>query len=299
MFYQFNPVPYDFDFTLSLYTRNIEDGNQILEQIIPYFTPDYTIRVNMVPEMNLIRNIPIILSNISPAIESNGLFNSETRSVYWGLGFTVKGYIFGAAKEAQPIKHVEVNINHKNASQLEFTPSSGNFVFDEAVYQGISKDQATVFAKVVSWDATKNTLIVDQQYGSFIVNQPVVGETTIKVLKNAKNIKLTDRKTMILELLFHDNKDFKLGEVIYQGLSIEHKTASAIVAAWDSELNTLEIADIQGTFVANKPIIGINSNATKIIKNIRDYTKISTIISEVSPMTAEKNDNWTDDTYKV
>ena len=39
-------VPYDFTFTLSLYVRNIEDGTQIVEQILPYFTPDYTLTVS-------------------------------------------------------------------------------------------------------------------------------------------------------------------------------------------------------------------------------------------------------------
>ena len=37
---QYNPVPYDFDFSLFLYVRNIEDGNQIIEHILPFFTPD-------------------------------------------------------------------------------------------------------------------------------------------------------------------------------------------------------------------------------------------------------------------
>ena len=39
---QYNPVPYDFDFSLYLYVRNIEDGTQVIEHILPFFTPDYT-----------------------------------------------------------------------------------------------------------------------------------------------------------------------------------------------------------------------------------------------------------------
>ena len=45
---QYMPVPYNFDFSLYLYVRNIEDGNQIIEHILPFFAPDYTIKVNMV-----------------------------------------------------------------------------------------------------------------------------------------------------------------------------------------------------------------------------------------------------------
>ena len=44
---QYNPAPYDFDFNLYLYVRNIEDGTQIIEHILSYFTPDYTIKLKL------------------------------------------------------------------------------------------------------------------------------------------------------------------------------------------------------------------------------------------------------------
>jgi hypothetical protein len=60
---QYNPVPYNFDFSLYLYVRNIEDATQVLEHIIPYFTPDYTIKLNLIPEMGIVKEIPVILNN--------------------------------------------------------------------------------------------------------------------------------------------------------------------------------------------------------------------------------------------
>ena len=53
---QYNPVPYDFDFSLNIYVRNIEDGTQMIEHILPYFTPDYTIKLNLIPEMGIKRD---------------------------------------------------------------------------------------------------------------------------------------------------------------------------------------------------------------------------------------------------
>ena len=67
---QFNPVPYDFNFALTIYTRTIEDANQILEQILPYFTPDYSLRLNLIPEMNISKTVPIGLDSVTPLIDS-------------------------------------------------------------------------------------------------------------------------------------------------------------------------------------------------------------------------------------
>ena len=69
---QYNPVPYNFNFKLYLYVRNIEDATQVLEHIIPYFTPDYTMKLNLVPEMGIIKEVPVILNNADHEIIYEG-----------------------------------------------------------------------------------------------------------------------------------------------------------------------------------------------------------------------------------
>jgi hypothetical protein len=71
---QYNPVPYNFDFNLYIYVRNIEDGTQIIEHILPFFTPDYTIKLNLIPEMGIVKEVPIILNSTSHEILYEGLF---------------------------------------------------------------------------------------------------------------------------------------------------------------------------------------------------------------------------------
>jgi len=90
---QFAPVPYDFNFTLSIFVRNTEDGTQILEQILPFFKPDYTLTVNFIPEMGLTYDMPVILNSVSPTTDYEGDMMS-TRLIVWDLEFTVKGYIW-------------------------------------------------------------------------------------------------------------------------------------------------------------------------------------------------------------
>jgi len=61
MNYQYSPAPYNLGFTLSILVKNTDDGLQIVEQILPYFTPDYTVSINTVPSMGDKRDVPIIL----------------------------------------------------------------------------------------------------------------------------------------------------------------------------------------------------------------------------------------------
>ena len=59
---QFNPVPYNWDFSLYVFVKNAEDGTQILEQILPFFTPDFTVTMTLVSGMTIKMDIPLILN---------------------------------------------------------------------------------------------------------------------------------------------------------------------------------------------------------------------------------------------
>ena len=95
----YNPVPYDLNFSLYIAVKNAEDGTRILEQILPYFTPDWTMTINLVPEMDIKLDIPTVLTNISS--EDNYDTDYMTRrSIIWTLDFTMHGYVFGPVKKS-------------------------------------------------------------------------------------------------------------------------------------------------------------------------------------------------------
>lgn len=94
---QYVPIPWNFEFSVSIYVRNIEDGTQIVEQILPFFTPDFTITVDFNPGMNQKYDIPVILNSVSTNVEYEGDM-STTRLIIWDLMFTVKGFIWPPAK---------------------------------------------------------------------------------------------------------------------------------------------------------------------------------------------------------
>jgi len=103
MKYQYNPVPYNIGFKLHIMVKNAEDGTKIIEQILPYFTPDWTTTVQLIPEMEITQEIPIILDTVAQEDVYEGQF-TERRSLTWTLDFTLKGFIYGPVKTGAIIK---------------------------------------------------------------------------------------------------------------------------------------------------------------------------------------------------
>lgn len=101
--YQYSPVPYNIGFSLSIYVKNAEDGTKIIEQILPYFTPDWTTTVHLIPEMNIKMDIPVILNRVSTEDTYTGDFK-DRRALLWNLDFTMKAYIYGPVKKTNIIK---------------------------------------------------------------------------------------------------------------------------------------------------------------------------------------------------
>lgn len=177
----YNPVPFDFDFSLYAYVRNIEDGAQLVEKILPFFTPDYTVSVNMIPEMGITKQLPIVLKDVSHTIDYEGDHNTKVRSIIWTLKFTVKGYLYGGVSQPKIIKRSITNIineisDHDVVAFNMSTPGIGNYQTGENVYQGFSPINSTASAKVKDW--ASGILYVTNINGNFVSSSPIIGETT-------------------------------------------------------------------------------------------------------------------------
>ena len=180
---QYNPVPYDFDFSLYLYVRNIEDATQVLEHILPYFTPDYTMKINMIPEMGVVKEVPVIFKDAGHEIIYEGDRNQETRMIIWTLRFTVKGYLYGPVSEPKIIRSSITNILdditlHDKNIVFNMSSGFGNYKAGETVYQGYSYETATATAKVSDWLSAANTLTISDLSGHFVTNANVIGSST-------------------------------------------------------------------------------------------------------------------------
>ena len=108
---QFNPVPYNYDFSLYIFVKNAEDGTQILEQILPFFTPEFTFTMTLVSTMGIKMDVPLILNSVTSEDTYEGDFATR-RSIIWTLGFVMKGYLFpDVTDNAKVITDVTVDTN--------------------------------------------------------------------------------------------------------------------------------------------------------------------------------------------
>ena len=117
MNFNYTPVPYNITMNLYIFTATAEDGLQIVEQILPYFQPDYTVTINAVPDLNIKRDIPIVIGNITYEDTYDGAFTTR-RAVIYTISFTAKTYLFGPMSNQGVIKTVQADIGTDTDTSL-------------------------------------------------------------------------------------------------------------------------------------------------------------------------------------
>jgi hypothetical protein len=100
---QYVPVPYNMNFDLGIIAKSQDDALQIVEQIIPYFQPSFSVTLNMIPDMDEKRDIPIILNDISYEDEWEDDY-MQRRFIVYTLRFTAKTYYYGPYSTSDIIK---------------------------------------------------------------------------------------------------------------------------------------------------------------------------------------------------
>lgn len=185
-------TPYNFDFNLYAFVRNTEDGAQIIEQILPYFTPDYTVTLDFVGIEDFKMDVPIVFNSINYDDSHEGDPES-TRSIVWTLNFTAKGYLFGPVANVAMIRKATANVYDNTfesnpLKEMSLTGGAGNFKIDEVVYQGTTLGSAVASGYVRTWntdyDANTNptnangTIVVYDTNGTFRIGTQLVGAVT-------------------------------------------------------------------------------------------------------------------------
>lgn len=195
---QYAPIPYNFNFTLSIYVRNQEDGTQILEQILPFFTPDFTVTVDLIPSMDQKYDMPIVLNNVSPEVDYEGDMSS-TRMIIWTLDFTVKGYIFPPVNTSgKIIKQANTNIyleSQSRQSQKVFLDSAnGNGVFTTGETIRVSKRNIT--GQVVYFANNSTGTLIVEELNDLLQQDDVVTGDYSGAIYTIDTVDLTPLKTV-------------------------------------------------------------------------------------------------------
>ena len=102
------PFPYNLELELYVMAKQSDDALQIVEQILPYFQPDYTLTINDMADMGIKRDVPIVLNSIGYEDSYEGDFTSR-RALIYTLSFTAKFYLYGPVTSSKVIKTVQVD----------------------------------------------------------------------------------------------------------------------------------------------------------------------------------------------
>ena len=104
--FQYVGAPYNLEFSLYIMTKYSEDGTQIIEQILPFFKPEWTTTVKLIDNIDPL-DIPLVLNSINMEDVYESDFETR-RSLLWTLNFTMKGWYFGPQREGKVIKFMDI-----------------------------------------------------------------------------------------------------------------------------------------------------------------------------------------------
>ena len=178
-------VPYDIGMQLNILAKNQDDGLQILEQILPYFQPDYTVTIKPIDGWtNYKQDVPIILTSVSIADEYEGDFVSR-RVLTYTLEFTMKMTFYSGTGTQNVIKSVDVDwFNKSNTSEQysgqDFDISPTTATVDDTLVTGTPGSGE--YNIVTSYDPlgvpNSWTAIVTSPSGTFTVGETVTGSVS-------------------------------------------------------------------------------------------------------------------------
>lgn len=114
---RFFPVPYSYTYKLYVYTKNLEDQYQIAEQILPYFSPKFSVTAELVDGSSCPVSIDILLNDVEMSDEYEGSFTSPNRRIVWSYLYTIPGWIMAPApnaNEGKVIRWINTSISEMN-----------------------------------------------------------------------------------------------------------------------------------------------------------------------------------------
>ena len=182
---EYVPVPINYSFELYCYAETALDLNNIIEQIIGFFTPEYTARVMLIPTINRTWDIPIVFNGFSSNDGNGEGLNTEIadrRMLYTTLKFTVKGWLFGPIVTHPVIKFA--NVNFYTGEGLTIAQMVGNTpAVDRVTTQpgllanGSPTTNASLSIPIANIVATDNFGYVTYIAGDLIYGEGKGGET--------------------------------------------------------------------------------------------------------------------------
>lgn len=192
-------VPYKFTFTLSIWTNYQTELNQILEQILPFFTPARNVHVKEIPVLNVFRTCKISLGTLAQEHTVEYEAEGGKRILQYSLDFLLDGYLYPPIQQNH--LPVELILNYYDEKNLKIkTETSSEFPIEPTVYgisEGIIATQPVEITVLKMPEHTYEATINDEPYtlGSpYALN----GEHVLKVVaKREVNHEIQTAETIV------------------------------------------------------------------------------------------------------
>ena len=160
------PVPYNMQFELSIMSKLNDDALQIIEQILPFFQPAYSMTIELVDIINEKRDIPVVLENITMQDDYEGNFTTR-RVLIYTLRFTAKTYLFGPVSSATKDIIKKATIGYITGGT---TDSPTREIVYSAEPRAIKNYTGIIVTNLSNDINTEDTLITVNSVGSIVVN---------------------------------------------------------------------------------------------------------------------------------
>lgn len=202
--YQYNPAPYTLNFTLSILTKNMNDALQIVEQILPYFQPEYTVTMKMIDSMTDHRDVPIVLNSVQFEDNYESGFE-ERRFIEYTLEFKMHLYFFGPVYTGSIIKNV-IERDYINSDKGGFTSTqiqSSGLVKEvkhyepafDAIANAVSNSPTVTFPTAIN----SKISVSDEVFGTNLSTNPTITSIASDRLSIVLNNTITiDANTKLL-----------------------------------------------------------------------------------------------------
>ena len=126
---QYVPVPYNISFEVGILAKSQDDGLQILEQILPFFQPSFSMSIKFIPDMDEVKDVAIVLNSVNFEDDWEDDFTTR-RSITYTMSFTAKSYIYGPYTKADVIRKSRIietigdrNVGKRNVERT-YTPKA-------------------------------------------------------------------------------------------------------------------------------------------------------------------------------
>ncbi len=177
-------VPYNIGMSLSIMTKNQDDGLQILEQILPYFQPDYTVTIKPIDGWTTYKqDVPIILTGVTIDDSYEGDYTSR-RVLTYNLEFNMKMTFYSGTQDSKVIKSVDIDWLDKannmflEGQNLEVNPTTA-VVTDTEVNSSPGSGEYEVVSSIDYLNVpTSMTLTLSSVSGTFQVGETISGGTS-------------------------------------------------------------------------------------------------------------------------